>query len=62
MGQMTQPTVSHTEGQSLVNHVKGQCHQAQLTEREIEGCKQKNILYIEHHENRRHRGTWKIES
>jgi len=32
-GRMTQPTVSHTEGRWLVNKVKGQSHQAQLTKR-----------------------------
>jgi len=29
-GQMTQPTVSETEGRWLANQVKGQSHQAQL--------------------------------
>jgi len=29
---VTQPTVSYTERQWLVNQVKGQSHQAQLTE------------------------------
>jgi len=44
-GQMTQTTLLHTERQWLVNHVKHQSHQAQLTERDREGCKQK-LFYI----------------
>ena len=59
-GQMTQTTLLHTERQWLVNHVKHQSHQAQLTERDREGCKQK-LFYIQHHEDRRHRSACKIE-
>jgi len=45
MDHMTNQQCHSTEGRWLVNHVNNQSHQAQLTKRYREGCKQKTLIY-----------------
>jgi len=44
--QMTQPKCHSTEAQWLVNQVKSQTHQAQLTKRYSKECNKKLIQYV----------------
>ena len=52
----------NTEERWLVNQVKGQPHQAQLTKRESKECNKKFLKYIQHHDDLKYRDAQKIES